>query len=131
MSNLIRRCFSGIQIRDFVLPVCGKIGLKYRIFFHLNSPQKRMAHFQYLPSAYRPDFVLNIGAATGFTAYCALQSFDSVPVHCIEPMEANFEVQKKSIANFLDWAFAYNLAVPPLRKMFWFSCRVSEKAGLT
>ena len=111
MSNLIKRCFSGIQIRDFVPPVCGKIGMKFRNFFHLNPPQKRVGHFQYLPPAYRPDFVLDIGAATGFTAYCALQSFDAVPVHCIEPMEGNFEILKKSIENFQDRAFAYNLAV--------------------
>ena len=111
MSNLIKRCFSGIQLRDFVPPVCGKIALKFRNFFHLNPPQKRVAHFQYLPPGYRPDFVLDIGAATGYTAYCALQSFDAVPVHCIEPMERNFEILKKSIENFPDRAFAYNLAV--------------------
>ena len=111
MSNFIRRCFSGIQIRDFVPPVCGKIWIKFKNFFHLNPPQKRVGHFQYLPPSYRPDFVLDIGAATGFTAYCALQSFDADPVHCIEPMEGNFEILKKSIANFPDRALAYNLAV--------------------
>ena len=82
MGNFFKRCVSGIEWRDFVPPVCGKIRSKFRNFFHLTPPQKREGHFQYLPEEYMPDFVLDIGAATGFTAYAALQAFDSVPVAC-------------------------------------------------
>ena len=111
MSNFFKRCISGITLRDFVPPVCGKISSKFRNFFHLTPPKKREGHFQYLPTDYSPDFVLDIGAATGYTAFTALQAFDSIPVHCIEPLESNFEILKKSIALFPERAFAYNQAL--------------------
>ena len=72
---------------------------------------KRQGHFCYLPGGYRPDFVLDIGAATGYTAYAAIQSFEDIPVYCVEPMEKNFTILLKSIESYPKRAFAYNLAL--------------------
>ena len=111
MSDFFQRCISGISPKDFIPPVCGKVSTKFRNFFHVAPAQKRSGHFLYLPEDYSPDFVLDIGAATGFTAFAALQSFDSIPVHCVEPMKENVEILKKSIALFPDRAFIHNVAV--------------------
>lgn len=111
MMNFLKRCVSGIEAGDFVPPVCGKLAGKFRNYFHLKPATKRTAHYQYLPTDYHPDFVIDIGAATGFTAYAALQSFETIPVYCIEPMEQNFTVLHKSISDFQNRAATYKMAI--------------------